>query len=49
MEETRDTLNYTVLGNNIKMTEVDKLKEQLRAARQTIDGLQSRSDGGGAN
>ena len=49
LEGTQDTLNCVVLSENNKMTEIDKLKEQLRAARQTIDELQSRSDGAGAN
>ena len=48
LEETQDTLNYVMLSENNKMTEIDKLKAQLRAARQTINELQRRP-GPGAN
>ena len=40
LEETQDTLNHVILSENNKMTEIDKLKAQLRAARQTINELQ---------
>ena len=40
LEDAQETLNYVVLSENDKMTEIDKLKAQLCAARQTIDELQ---------